>query len=197
MDLDIERAVHYVVHTNGRPCARCGLAVCGHEGLMSLVMGLQDAPRCLACLASGLDRKPDELRDGLLAYVQRRECLQAGWQEATRLEGFAEEILPGCLWPSGGGGPLVAAANDIRPDGEARQGSQPAPAAEWDAGDAGCGDLVMDLRSRLASLPPGAILKLTARDPGAPEDLPAWCRLTGHTLVCSEHPVYWIRRKEG
>ena len=69
-------------------------------------------------------------------------------------------------------------------------------AAEWDAGDTGCGDLVMALRIRLHAMKPGTLLKLTARDPGAREDLPAWCRLTGHTLVESGHPIYWIRRRE-
>lgn len=66
----------------------------------------------------------------------------------------------------------------------------------WDAGDMGCGELVLELRARLLTLPAGAVLRLVARDPGAPEDLPAWCRMTGHTLVRAEHPVYWIRRKE-
>ena len=73
---------------------------------------------------------------------------------------------------------------------------QPPADAEWDAGDMGCGDLVLQLRMRVRPLRAGAVLKLTARDPGAPEDLPAWCRLTGHTLVGSAHPVYWIKRKE-
>jgi len=45
-------------------------------------------------------------------------------------------------------------------------------------------------------LEPGEILRLIARDPGAPADVPAWCRLTGHALVVEQHPVYLIRRKE-
>ncbi|MBI1853197.1 MAG: sulfurtransferase TusA family protein [Planctomycetes bacterium] len=68
--------------------------------------------------------------------------------------------------------------------------------AEWDAGDMGCGELVLELRFRVRPLAPGQIFKRTARDPGAPEDLPAWCRLTGHSLERAEHPIYWIRRKE-
>jgi tRNA 2-thiouridine synthesizing protein A len=68
--------------------------------------------------------------------------------------------------------------------------------AEWDAGDTGCGDLVLELRRRVTELDPGAVFKLVARDPGAPADLPAWCRMTGHTLVSAAHPVYLIRRKE-
>ncbi|MBI5576142.1 MAG: sulfurtransferase TusA family protein [Deltaproteobacteria bacterium] len=70
------------------------------------------------------------------------------------------------------------------------------PAVEWDAGDSGCGELVMELRLRLNAMKPGDLLKLTATDPGAREDLPAWCRLTGHALVESGHPIYLIRRRE-
>ena len=80
------------------------------------------------------------------------------------------------------------------PEKEAPQ--RPSADAEWDAGDMGCGDLVLELRMRLQAIQPGEMLKVTARDPGAPEDLPAWCRLTGHTLLSSQHPEYWIKRKE-
>ncbi|HEV3348864.1 MAG TPA: sulfurtransferase TusA family protein [Methylomirabilota bacterium] len=68
--------------------------------------------------------------------------------------------------------------------------------AEWDAGDMGCGDLVLELRGRVEALGPGRVLRLTARDPGAPADIPAWCRMTGHALVSAQHPIYLIRRKE-
>ncbi|MGQ0678667.1 MAG: sulfurtransferase TusA family protein [Actinomycetota bacterium] len=67
--------------------------------------------------------------------------------------------------------------------------------SEWDAGDIGCGELVMDLRLKIRSLSSGEVLLLTARDPGAVEDIPSWCRLTGNALVGSEHPRYWIRSK--
>jgi len=70
------------------------------------------------------------------------------------------------------------------------------PDEEWDAGHMGCGELVMKLRILLKNMAPGAILKVTARDPGAPEDLPAWCRLTGHTLVAARQPEYFIQRRE-
>ncbi len=69
--------------------------------------------------------------------------------------------------------------------------------ADWDAGDVACGDLLLRLRGRMEALRPGAVLRLVARDAGAPADLPAWCRLTGHALVAAEPPIYLIRRKEG
>ena len=67
---------------------------------------------------------------------------------------------------------------------------------EWDAGDMGCGDLVLELRLRLQDMKPGQVIKVTARDPGAPADMPAWCGLTGHALLEAKHPVYLIRKKE-
>ena len=71
----------------------------------------------------------------------------------------------------------------------------PIAAAEWDAGDLACGDLVLELRTRLMGIEPLAILKVRATDPGAPADLPAWARLTGNKIVRASHPHYWIRRK--
>ena len=70
-----------------------------------------------------------------------------------------------------------------------------APPEGWDAGDMGCGELLIELRARLLPLAPGTLFQLVALDPGARVDLPAWCRLTGHAMVEAEHPVYWIRRR--
>jgi tRNA 2-thiouridine synthesizing protein A len=68
--------------------------------------------------------------------------------------------------------------------------------AEWNAGDLGCGDLVLELWQRMEKLRHGQVLRLVALDRGAPADIPAWCRMTGHHLVWHDHPVYLIRRKE-
>jgi tRNA 2-thiouridine synthesizing protein A len=73
---------------------------------------------------------------------------------------------------------------------------RPGVAAIWDAGDLGCGELQLSLRVRLTALRPGDVLFLTARDLAAPEELPAWCRLTGHHLDRADHPHYYVRRKE-
>ncbi len=67
---------------------------------------------------------------------------------------------------------------------------------EWDAGDLVCGELVLELKGRLDRMRPGQVIKVIALDPGAPADMPAWCRLTGHTLLQQEHPVYLIQRRE-
>jgi tRNA 2-thiouridine synthesizing protein A len=70
------------------------------------------------------------------------------------------------------------------------------PEASWDAGDLGCGELVLGLFTRIKAVKPGGIFRLIVRDPAAPEDIPAWCRMTGHPLVRSAHPEYLIQRKE-
>lgn len=64
----------------------------------------------------------------------------------------------------------------------------------WDAGAMGCGELLIALRKRLAAMP-GRTLKVTATDPGAVEDIPAWCRITGHALQRMEGSSYWIRAR--
>lgn len=68
---------------------------------------------------------------------------------------------------------------------------------EWDAQDMSCGDLVLELRSRLRKMP-GKILKVIARDSGAPSDLPAWCKMTGDALVHRDPLAqsYWIKARQ-
>lgn len=72
----------------------------------------------------------------------------------------------------------------------------PEPADRWDAGDAACGELALALRNRVRRLAPGDCIELITKDPGAPEDVPAWCRLTGHVLLSADHPIYLIARKD-
>lgn len=178
-------------------CADCGAAICGHEALMSLTMGFKDAPRCWSCLAGALGYGREDLRDHIFAYITHRSCHYEGWRWASREEGFEPGKLPDCLWPT-------TCTNNSEQEWKLSNSALneiPIPDmdsdydAEWDAGNIGCGDLVLELRNRINTLKPGQIFKLTAMDSGAPEDLPAWCRMTGHTLTGFHHPVYLIKRK--
>lgn len=178
----------------GAGCVDCGRILCGHEVLFCNALGFKNAPRCLACLASGLERVPAELRDDLYRYLQQRPCYERAWHETSRREGMAPARLPTCLWPREAAAPGAAALGRELATGH---GPLPSAAATWDAGTMSCGDLVLALRGRLGTLAPGAVLKIIAHDPAAPEDLPAWCRLTGHRLLQSQHPEYYIQRKGG
>jgi tRNA 2-thiouridine synthesizing protein A len=182
-----------------KPCTDCGDTICGHEALMSLVMGFKDAPRCWPCLASILEQNVEQLRDHLYTVIGRRSCYLEGWLWANHEEGFGPEMLPECLWPTrfrdgGDQQPFLCATFE---NGTSMSNADETWDEVWDAGDMGCGDLVLELRTRLQSLQPGQILKIVAANPGAEKDLPAWCRMTGNDLVASHHPVYLIRRKTG
>jgi len=72
----------------------------------------------------------------------------------------------------------------------------PRAVLDWDAGELGCGELLLELKIRFRDLAPGSLARIVTRDAGAPVDLPAWCRLTGHRLERSEPPVYFIRTRE-
>ena len=66
----------------------------------------------------------------------------------------------------------------------------------WDAGDFGCGPWVREGCKCWRKMP-GRVLKVTALDPGAPVDLPAWCRLTGNELVRHDDASksFWIKSR--
>ena len=78
----------------------------------------------------------------------------------------------------------------------------PAPPAEWrfahsfDGEEKGCGELLIDLRLFFRALPGGTDVLVTARDPGAPVEMPAWCRMTRHKLIGSAHPHYLVQTRE-
>ena len=67
---------------------------------------------------------------------------------------------------------------------------------EWDAGDLGCGELVIELRFKLKAMRPGQVMRVRATDLGAQEDLPAWCRMTHDILLRHDArgKLYYIER---
>ena len=79
------------------------------------------------------------------------------------------------------------------------EASRAAPRADvaFDAKDQGCGELVLTLKRMLDGMAPGSVLELRALDPGAVQDIPAWCRLTRHELVHARPDMHrwWIRRR--
>ena len=53
----------------------------------------------------------------------------------------------------------------------------------YDAGPTGCGELIMNLFLTMKKMERGQIIKVISYDPGAREDLPAWCRMQQNTLL--------------
>ena len=70
----------------------------------------------------------------------------------------------------------------------------------YDFEEMSCGDLLIALMKVMRPLPPGALVEVRALDPGAPIDIPAWCRMVGHELlVRARGPdnVHYLIRKGG
>jgi len=181
-DLERERALAILgrvgAHAGGA-CPGCGATLLGQEVVESVVLGHQDAPLCRSCLAREHGEEPAEFRTRLGEYIERVPCFRAAWTWCGARGAAAGAGVPGRAAAEGG------------------TGVEPTPAfdAEWDAGDTGCGDLVLELRARLRALEPGQVLRLRATDPGAPADIPAWCGLTGNPLRRAAPPHYWIARR--
>ena len=178
----------------GSACAGCGADLHGLDVVLSLFLGDKGALRCVGCAARGLGRAPEDFVRGAVPHLSRLECWSGGWRHAEarlRKEG---------KWPARGIPEDVRMTRSGRAEKEEEitafevaDGED--AASTWDAGDTSCGDLVLELRLKLRAMQPGQVLRIRATDHGAPGDLPAWCRLTGHTLVRFQHPEYWIQVK--
>lgn len=78
----------------------------------------------------------------------------------------------------------------------------PIPDAVCDGGDLDCGSgLLLIIRNAMQPLAPGGVLEVRSRESSVQEDLPAWCRMVGHSLFLSEKEEdratrYFIRKKE-
>jgi TusA-related sulfurtransferase len=73
--------------------------------------------------------------------------------------------------------------------------------AFYDAGERGCAEGPLDaIAAALRTLQPGQTLEIRATEPSVANDLPAWCRLTGHALeqvrAGAAGDRYLVRRKE-
>ena len=53
----------------------------------------------------------------------------------------------------------------------------------YDFDELSCGDLTMALLKAIRPLPAETVMEVRALDPGAPIDIRAWCKLSGHVLL--------------
>ncbi len=171
-------------------CVICSERLCGHEALLAVVLGSRNAPRCARCAATETHESAAQLAERARQWIVRRDCFAHVWQRASEAEGFGGTDRPPCLVRPHGEAPTGASAAGVAPPHEV-------PVATWDAGELGCGELVLELRTRLRALPTESVFRLVARDPAAPVDIPAWCGLVGHSLLSADHPTYLIRTKRG
>ncbi|CAN5514933.1 sulfurtransferase TusA family protein [soil metagenome] len=59
---------------------------------------------------------------------------------------------------------------------------------------------MLQISALLKRMPPGSVLEVRSTDPGVSVDLPAWCRMVGHTFLGggqADHAGrYFVRRKD-
>ena len=63
---------------------------------------------------------------------------------------------------------------------------------EFDGGEETCGRVIINLHLYIRDQEPGLRILVISRDPGAPVELPAWCRMTKNELTKMQHPYYLI-----
>ena len=63
-------------------------------------------------------------------------------------------------------------------------------------GELGCGDLIYELREQFSRVQPGAVVRIVSNDAGGPREIPAWCGMTGRTLLRMDPPHYTIRERK-
>lgn len=91
------------------------------------------------------------------------------------------------------------AANSNRQHPSREENDSPTPDwlfdDEFDGGEETCGRVIVNLHLYLRDQQPGARILVISRDPGAPVELPAWCRMTRNEMTEMQHPYYLITLK--
>jgi len=64
-----------------------------------------------------------------------------------------------------------------------------------DAGELGCGELIMRMKEVIQPLASGTRVLVVARDYGAAPELGAWCHMTGNRLVRDDREYFLIIRQ--
>ncbi|NBR06604.1 MAG: hypothetical protein EBT92_12640 [Planctomycetes bacterium] len=178
--LKFDEIVSQLRNWTAKPCLACNSQLLAEDVLYSNALGFKNCPKCLSCLAKGLERNQADLKATLIQHIRRRPCLCKAFELSTGTQ------------------PIELDCNSNPPNNFAVSSTDSPHIADcaWDAGDLGCGDLVLLLRGKLRAMLPGELIQVTALDPGAPEDIPAWCNMTGNRLVFQRHPLYLIQNKE-
>lgn len=68
--------------------------------------------------------------------------------------------------------------------------------AVLDLGDAGCSvGGTLQARKLIETLAAGQVLEIRSTDPATADDVPAWCRLTGHEYLGADGPQHFVRKR--
>ncbi|MBI4269604.1 MAG: sulfurtransferase TusA family protein [Candidatus Rokubacteria bacterium] len=78
----------------------------------------------------------------------------------------------------------------------ATEAARSRPDALCDLGDSGCeAGSLLKVRNLVASLASGQTLEIRSTNPAARDEVPAWCRMTGHEYLGSSESRYFVRKR--
>ena len=70
--------------------------------------------------------------------------------------------------------------------------AEPGNVVELDARNLMCPLPVIRTQDRVKTMQPGERLRVICTDPGALNDIPAWCRINGHRVVSKQQGEYTV-----
>ncbi len=101
--------------------------------------------------------------------------------------------------PEEDGRPLCRPVKSIKATGRTRPEDTVMPDwafdDEFDGGEETCGRVIVNLYLYVRDQQPGCRILVISRDPAAPVELPAWCRMTRNELTRMQHPYYLVTLK--
>jgi len=68
--------------------------------------------------------------------------------------------------------------------------------SEWDTGNLSAGEILIQLKKKIASMNPGNILKLKTKESSLKDALFSWSLLTGNQLLKSKESEFYIKRRQ-
>lgn len=84
------------------------------------------------------------------------------------------------------GSPAPAARTRVADSGQAETEDSPIASMRLDCSGMQCPGPIMRVFETMKDMPDGAVMEVSASDPGFARDIAAWCRRTGNTLVTNE-----------
>lgn len=120
-------------------------------------------------------------------FSDKRYDTFSGAPQASSAEAFGTQGVD--IWAIKPAGPRRSTSGStgrVSPEPESPVRLDDLPRADdlYDAGSLGCAEgPIMEIARRMKAMSPGAVLEIRSTDPGVAADLPAWCRMVGHTYL--------------
>ena len=83
---DLSNPAHPRVKDVPQQCSQCSSPLCLRKQVVNLALGNTESMLCLRCLGKDADQSPGEILEGLMHYIQQRECFLKEWSRYESIE---------------------------------------------------------------------------------------------------------------